>query len=544
MSDLIERARSALRGGDADGARRLFTQASEQSPEDPDVLEGLARVAYIERDFSAASDYYQRAYAGFRADGDTWGAVRVARSLAPLYGMVFGDGAVMSGWLSRAQTLLGDDTGSLEAGWVALNIGMFEGDRERKNDHLATALAIARALDDVDLEVVSLAYLGASLVHAGRTEDGMRLLDESLAAVAGSEVDSFQVLEEVFCQLFSACEHAHDVARADQWIRIGEKIASERQLPSVAAFCHTHYGGLLTVAGRWTEADAALTEAVRLWALGWRSLRPGALSRLAELRVRQGRFEEAERMLADLGVNTDTARPLAVIHLARGEHDLARDVLRRTLDDIDSSGTAAVPLLATLVDVELEAGAFDDAESAARQLATLAAQEHGAYIRAEAAFARGRVCAARGDGDVTGCLRDAVAGFSSGMMPMEVARCQLELATLLAPERPDAAIGEARAALETFERLDAPRHVDAACALLRSLGARPAARARVDGALTRREADVLALLGHGLSNPEIADRLFISRKTVEHHVSRVLAKLGLRSRAEAAAYAARGESGT
>ena len=61
----------------------------------------------------------------------------------------------------------------------------------------------------------------------------------------------------------------------------------------------------------------------------------------------------------------------------------------------------------------------------------------------------------------------------------------------------------------------------------------------MSGLLTKREAEVLELLGHGLTNPEISDRLFISRKTVEHHVGNILAKVNLRSRAEAAIYATR-----
>jgi DNA-binding NarL/FixJ family response regulator len=131
-------------------------------------------------------------------------------------------------------------------------------------------------------------------------------------------------------------------------------------------------------------------------------------------------------------------------------------------------------------------------------------------------------------------------------MPMEVAHSRLELANALLTERPEVAMSEARAALDAFERLQAARHADAAAAVLRSLGVRT--RAAGSGAvrfgggpLSKREAEVLELIGHGLSNPEISERLFISRKTVEHHVGNILSKLGLRSRGQAAAYSARGK---
>jgi DNA-binding NarL/FixJ family response regulator len=333
------------------------------------------------------------------------------------------------------------------------------------------------------------------------------------------------------------------VARADQWIRVADALARERNLPAVSAFCRTHYGGVLTAAGRWREADSALTEAVRLWAEGQRSnLRAGALARLADLRARQGRFEEAEQLLLDVDVDGEpaAARPLAAVHVAQGRPVRAVDVLERALAQHPPASTAAAPLLALLVDVHLGAGSLAEARSAVDALGALAEAHPGRhYLAAAAALARGRYCLAAGTGDPRSCLRDALAGFSRAQMPMELARSRLELAAAVLADRPEVALHEAQAALDAFEGLQAAREADAAAAVLRSLGARPASPARSGGVLTKREQEVLVLLGHGLSNPEISDRLYISRKTVEHHVGNVLAKLGLRGRAEAAAFATR-----
>lgn len=124
-------------------------------------------------------------------------------------------------------------------------------------------------------------------------------------------------------------------------------------------------------------------------------------------------------------------------------------------------------------------------------------------------------------------------------MPLEAARASLALARALAPSSPHDAAAQARRARDALEALGALREADAAAALMRSLGVKGRTGPRGAGALTRREREVLALLAEGLSNRDLAARLFISPKTAEHHVARVLAKLGLRSRAEAAAYAAR-----
>ena len=173
-------------------------------------------------------------------------------------------GPSAAGWLSRAQTMLTEAPESSQAGWVALERGHVRGRPLAEGITIPSWRSrLGRHHRDRELECATLAYLGASLVHSDRTEEGMMLLDEALASVAGGDVDDFIIVEEVFCQLFSACEHAHDVNRADQWIRMGDAIAESRNLPIVTAFCRTHYGGVLTAAGRWPEAEATLSEAIR-----------------------------------------------------------------------------------------------------------------------------------------------------------------------------------------------------------------------------------------------------------------------------------------
>ncbi len=161
------------------------------------------------------------------------------------------------------------------------------------------------------------------------------MLDEAMAAVAGGEIDDFFLFEEIFCQLFSACEYARDVVRADQWISIGDSIAARLHLPAVSAFCRTHYAGVLTAAGRWTEAATSLSAAIEAWDLSRRSqLRTGALVRLADLRVRQGRLEEAQQLLVTIELSScgEAARPVAAIHFTRGELGQATSGARSRVD--------------------------------------------------------------------------------------------------------------------------------------------------------------------------------------------------------------------
>jgi DNA-binding NarL/FixJ family response regulator len=255
--------------------------------------------------------------------------------------------------------------------------------------------------------------------------------------------------------------------------------------------------------------------------------------------VRQGRYEEAERLLEGVEWHPAARRAAAVIALARGDLALAEELAQLCFEGSDPADLACAPLLELLVEIQLARGEAEGARTTLGRLEELASGTGVELVRAFAELAAGRVRAAERDQGATAHLTRALEAFAALGLPHEAGRVRLELARVLSARSPDAAAGEARLALTAFEQLGAARDADAAAALLRELGGGARSWPKGHGKLTKRESEVLPLVAAGLSNADIAERLFISRRTAEHHVASIISKLGLKNRAEAAAYAVR-----
>ncbi len=536
-NDLLLRGRAALDAADWERARSCFEQARELD-ETAEILDGLGQAAHFLGQYQEAIEFKERAFAAYRRTGRRTEAAEVARWLAFLYGAVHGNRAASNGWMAWAERLLEGVEESVEHGRLALDRAPWTDNPAERERHATDALRIARRFGDRDLEFAAQAVLGHAYVVSGRLKEGMRLIDEAMAAVAGGEVAGIEAIGSIYCRLLGACERATDVRRAEEWIAAARRFVAWGDF--VTPTCRLHYGGILVAVGRWAEAENELLAAARVFEGGYQGMRAAPLIKLAKLRVRQGRFEEAERLLEGSESRSAAREVLAEIALARGDLALAEDRARLCLEGEDTSSPGCAPLLELLVQIQLARGDLDAAREVLERLTDLATVAGNEQTSAAAELAAGRLDAAAGNERACSRLQAALDAFSELDLPLEAGRAQLELARSLARDAPAGAVAEARLALTTFERLGASRDADAAADLLRRLG-EAAGRTwpKRYGTLTKRETEVLSLLAAGCSNPAIAARLYISRRTAEHHVANILSKLELRSRAEAAAYAVR-----
>jgi ATP/maltotriose-dependent transcriptional regulator MalT len=537
--DAVARGYEALASGDWGRARDSFAEALDLT-DSPEALDGLGRALWWLRDERGAIVHRERAYAGFRRDGEFARAARIALWLSREYGLVYGNDAASRGWIARAERLLRDVTPGAEQGWLDLTRSEAAGDARTAASYASAALDVALTTGDSDLELRALAQLGLAEVTLGETDRGLTRLDEAMAAATGGEPAALETFADICCTLMLACERAGDSERPQQWGAVLDEFVRAYDHVTLLGFCRTCCADVYSASGRVDAAEAELELAVReLNAAGQRSRCVPPSARLAEIRVLQGRYDEAEALLAGLEDEPEALQARVALRIARGEAAAAAALLTRRLDELGWLSLLAAPLLEQLVEVRLLEGHVDAAKAASSALERIAADGRRERVEALSTAARGRIALAESRDDAADLLLEAVNRFAELGARLDAARTRLELARALARSSPDVAIDTARHARTELEALGALRDADAAAAFLRSLGARGRSGPRATGLLSRRETEVLRLLADGLSNREIAERLFISPKTVEHHVSRAYAKLGVRTRAEAATWSAR-----
>ena len=535
VEELVQDGQQALELAEWGRARERFEAALAQEQR-ADALDGLGRALHFEGEYARAIAVTEQAFAAYSAEGRLEEAAERARWLAFLHGAVRANMAAAAGWMARAERLLERTAESAGHGWLLLDQAPFTEEPRAQEQLAQAALTIARRFGDTDLEYDAMALLGNAYVATGRVAEGMRLLDQAMTAVSCGEVRAIVAVGDIVCRLLSACESTLDVSRAEQWMSLAVEFEAWRDW--VSPVCRDHYGGILVAVGRWTEAEEHLVAAIHTFARSYRLMHESPLVKLADLRVRQGRLDEAGRLLEGHESHPMARGTLAAVALARGDTALAEELARLCLEAQMPVDRACVGALDLLVRIRLARENTAAAAEARDRLAELAARSGDHRARAFADLAHGMVASAAGE-PATAVLQDAVRRFAALELPFEAARAHLELARALSRASSAAAALEARAALREFERLGARADADAAAAVLRELGARRGGP-RSSGPLTRREQDVLGLLADGCSNAQIAERLVISRRTAEHHVASILSKLDLGNRAEATAYALRG----
>ncbi|HEY3140095.1 MAG TPA: hypothetical protein VGJ86_03150 [Acidimicrobiales bacterium] len=441
-----------------------------------DVTGVVAHLSAAIRGFTEADDKRRAAMA----------CVRLGDTLANAMGNLTASRA----WFARATRLVADEPPCVEQGWVAVAaMGCDVPDPAELLAAAELALDRARRFGDVNLETKALADAGLAHVQAGRVADGMALLDEAMALACGP-ADRADTAAKSVCSFFTACYHAADFERAGSWADLLRQHGLIGPGPGGPAFLSSHCDSvqatLLVELGRWAEAEDLLTRAKADFeaTMHMPSWHPDIA--LADLRIRQGRFVEAETLLLGKEQALQALLPAARLHLARGDHALARASARRGLRIIGDDRLRAVELLTVLVDAELARGDLAAANEASADLTNRIGGLDISALQARATAAGARVLAAAGDLDgAIAALEATVDRLDARQLPWLRLSLQLELARLReqAGDVAGASI-EVKAAAATLATLDvllAPADL----ALIQRLGPSQAANAVRTATLTR-----------------------------------------------------------
>jgi len=372
------------------------------------------------------------------------------------------------------------------------------------------AIELATRIGDEDTLVHALNNVGTAHMIDGAVDLGAAHLRQSLDLALGAEREEHAA--RAYTNLGWELAEQRRLAEAERWLRTGIRYCEERDLDSWRLYMQGRLAWLLAERGHYADADRLLGVVLPHPWLAPINRIP-ALSVAGVLAVRRG--EPADELLGEawrLAERTGERQRLLAVTLVRAEQAW-------TAGDLADIGPLTEPLWTDMRDSNED-----------WSIGELAFWRSVAGAPAEPAKELPEPYALLLAGDVAGAAR-AWAGLG----------CPLWQARALSRSDDPA---DVRAALGILEDLGVAATARAVVRDLRlrgmavPRGPRPGTRGNPAG-LTARELEVLQLLGHGLSNAELARRLTLSEKTVGHHVSAVLRKLGVPSRSRAVAEAAK-----
>jgi ATP/maltotriose-dependent transcriptional regulator MalT len=563
-------------------AQALFERALGlwERVDEPERLAGLEEVELLRRAAGAADQagdplrqeaFLRRALGLVDADTDPGRAALLLERLAQCQWTQHQQDVSVE-TLREALRLLPGDEPSAERAQLMSQLAkrrMLQSRFREAAESAREALEVARAVGHAESEAIALNVLGTSLGDSGETDAGVGYLRESLAIAqehgfameeGTAWINIAEVLnfvgrtEEGLAVARQGLETGLTRPRTDDWLRL---VVSE-------------YSFNL---GDWTEAEAAMPAASRRHTGGsflYREICRG------ELALGRGDLELASEVLGGLAEAAGSSRepqfigPYGVMRAEllrrRGDLDGARATVEDAMDRIEYCSEDIVRIAALAVAglrVEGDAGELagdrrdEEAGAAVRaraeallERARLAAEAGWPVEAAQLATAEAEYARATG-GEAAGLWRAAAERWEEVPRPYQAAYSRWrEADALMAARDREAATRAASAALAAARRLGSAwlaEEVESLAARARlNLGedVAPAASTRSDEpddpfGLTARERDVLVLVAAGATNREIGERLHMAEKTASVHVSRILAKLNVRSRTEAAAVAHR-----
>ena len=535
-SSLEDAAAVAERRGASEDAAELLGLALELTPEDaaaaPRRRFGLARALFRAGDHSEGTHVLDGL---LRAESA--GPLRArALELRAQIQWVSGTAEEAETCLTEALDHAGDDE------WlrarVLVTLARVTMDAALLRDRSIAALDHLESLDEPDPALLSEALVGLagaeySLGNGIPTDVVERALElERIAPPAN-------VGDRMSAALGTWLKYNGDFDEARHWLETTRQAALGEGDEGSLPYALSHLPQLELWAGNWAQSEARALEHLELAErTGQEGERLTAIFSLAFVHAHMGRLDDARERIAEALVEAEGGDPWGVYQLlsVRGFVELSSDSpadaagsLARAFEIYESTGQGGTPsvfenypeALVLVGDLETAEHVIDLFESRARKVGKAIALAPAFRCRALLLGALGRL------DEALASLEHALAQHQRVDMPFSLARTQLVHGQILRRrgER-RAARGALERALATFDELGSPPWAAKARAELDRI---PGRRGSGD-ALTATEARVAELVAQGKSNEEVAQELFVSKKTVEANLTRIYRKLGVNSR--------------